>query len=179
MVRASFSTFSHWPFTLHFLSALEGDVDRVNRLLQKGVFVDTPDSAGYTALHYATRSGHIRVCEILLEHGAKVDSRTRSMRATPLHRAACMDRVEVVDLLLRYGASPNLTDADGRTALHRAIPMVAGSVGGVEVIRKLLPITDRTVKDKHGHTVDDVFERWKATESDVERVEVVKRLFYA
>ncbi|XP_071568899.1 uncharacterized protein [Temnothorax nylanderi] len=160
-------------------AALEGDVDRVNRLLREGVFVDTADSAGYTALHYATRAGHVRVCEILLEHGAKVNARTRSMRATPLHRAACAGHVEVVDLLLRQGATPDLTDADGRTALHRAIPTVAGSVDAVEIIEKLLPITDRTIRDNHGRTVDDVFERWKTTESDSDRVKITERLFRA
>ncbi|XP_012523112.1 ankyrin repeat domain-containing protein 39 isoform X2 [Monomorium pharaonis] len=168
-----------WGFYAGFhFPALEGDVDRVNRLLQKGVFVDAVDSAGYTALHYATRRGHVRVCELLLEHGAKVDARTRSMGATPLHRAACMGNVEVVDLLLRHGAAPNLTDADGRTALHRVIPM-AGSVGGAETARRLLSITDRGIRDNHGETVDDAFERWKTTESDSEKVEAVKRLFYA
>lgn len=158
-------------------AALDGDVDRVNRLLQKGVLVDAADSAGYTALHYATRGGHVRVCEILLEHGAKVNARTRGIKATPLHRAAYMGHVEVVDLLLRHGAAPNLTDVDGRTALHRTIPMVAGSVESVEVIKKLLPITDRTVQDNHGRTVDDVFERWKTTESDSEKVKTMERLF--
>ncbi|XP_011693692.1 PREDICTED: ankyrin repeat domain-containing protein 39 [Wasmannia auropunctata] len=160
-------------------AALEGDVDRVNKLLRKGVFVDQPDSAGYTALHYATRGGHIRVCEILLEHGAQVNACTRGMRATPLHRAAGTGHAEVVELLLRHGAAPDLTDADGRTALHRAIPMIGGSAEGVEIVKRLLPITDRTVKDNHGQTVDDVFERWKTTESDVERIKTVERLFRA
>lgn len=168
---------------MHFFSALDGDVSRVSSLLQRGVFVDMTDSAGYTALHYAARAGYTRVCEILLEHGAKVNARTRSMRATPLHRAASAQalrtgHVEVVDLLLRHGAASNLTDADGRTALHRAIPVAAGSVEGVEIIKKLLPITDRAVKDNHGRTVDDEFEHWKTTESDVERIKIMERLFH-
>lgn len=162
-----------------FLSALEGDVDRVDRLLRKGVLVDVTDSAGYTALHYATRGGHVRVCEILLEHGANVDARTRGMRATPLHRAAYMGHVEVVDLLLRHGAAPNLTDVDGRTALHRTIPTLAGTVHGVEIVERLLPLTDRTIRDNHGRTVDDVFERWRTTESDPEKIEITGRLFRA
>ncbi|XP_011867983.1 PREDICTED: ankyrin repeat domain-containing protein 39 [Vollenhovia emeryi] len=155
-------------------AALEGDVDRVNRLLQKGVHVDATDSAGYTALHYATRGGHVRVCEVLLECGAKVDARTRSMRATPLHRAASAGHVRVIELLLRHGAAPNLMDADGRTALHRAIP--PGSDEGAEIVERLLPITDRTIKDNHGRTVDDEFERWKATEGgDVEKI-LIRRI---
>ncbi|XP_018351735.1 PREDICTED: ankyrin repeat domain-containing protein 39-like [Trachymyrmex septentrionalis] len=160
-------------------AALDGDEDRVLKLLQKGVFVDTPDTtAGYTALHYATRSGHYHVCKILLQHGANVNACTRSLRATPLHRAASMGHVKILKLLLTYKADPNLTDVDGRTALHRAIPMIAGSVEGVEILQSLLRITDRTIKDKTGQTVDDVFESWKMTQSENEKIEIMETLFY-
>lgn len=134
-------------------------------LLKKGISVDTPDSAGYTALHYATRNGHLRVCEILLEHGANVNSCTRSMKTTPLHRAAWMCHVEIIDLLLRHGADPNMTDEDGKTALHRVIATAAGTTEGDVIIKKLQPITDRAVKDNYGQTVDDLYERWRTTGS--------------
>ncbi|KYN15891.1 Ankyrin repeat domain-containing protein 39 [Trachymyrmex cornetzi] len=160
-------------------AALDGNEDRVLKLLQKGVFVDTPDTtAGYTALHYATRSGHYHVCKILLQHGANVNACTRSLRATPLHRAASMGHIKILKLLLTYKADPNLTDVDGRTALHRAIPTIAGSVEGVEILQSLLRITDRTVKDKTGQTVDDVFESWKMTQSEDEKIKIMERLFY-
>ncbi|KAL0123619.1 hypothetical protein PUN28_005854 [Cardiocondyla obscurior] len=159
-------------------AALEGDVDRVNKLLRKGVFVDATDSAGYTALHYATRAGHIDVCEILLNHGAKVDACTRGMKATPLHRAASKGHVQIVELLLRHGATSNLKDEDSRTALHRAILTATSSAEGLEVVRMLLPITDRRIKDNHGWTVDDAFEHWKKTESDSEKVKTMETLFH-
>ncbi|XP_018301670.1 ankyrin repeat domain-containing protein 39 isoform X1 [Mycetomoellerius zeteki] len=160
-------------------AALDGDEDRVLKLLQKGVFVDTPDTtAGYTALHYATRSGHYHVCKILLQHGANVNACTRSLKATPLHRAASMGHVKILKLLLTYKADPNLIDVDGRTALHRAIPTIAGSAEGVEILQSLLRITDRTIKDKNGQTVDNVFESWKMTQIVDEKVKIMERLFY-
>jgi len=184
LVRAFFSVFC---IGFSCISALEGNVSRVKGLLQKGVLADALDSAGYTALHYAARAGEVRVCEILLEHGADVNARTRNIRATALHRAASppasslhKSHAEVVDLLLRHGAEPNLTDVDGRTALHRAIRIsVGGFDEGVKIIKKLLPITDRAIRDNHGRTVDDEFEHWKTTESDIEKIKTVRRLLRA
>lgn len=48
------------------------------------------DSTGYTALHYAARSGHLKACERLLNAGADVNACTRSGGVTPLIRAALM-----------------------------------------------------------------------------------------
>lgn len=145
------------------------------------------DSAGYTALHYAARAGEVRVCEILLEHGADVNARTGNLRATALHRAVCppiihKSHVEVVDLLLRHGAEPNMTDVDGRTALHRLIYILARNfVEGVKIVKKLLPITDHAIRDNDGQNVDNEFERWMTIESDtkqtdIENIETIKKM---
>lgn len=50
------------------------------------------DSTGYTALHYAARSGHLTACEKLLNAGADVNACTRSGGVTPLIRAALMGK---------------------------------------------------------------------------------------
>lgn len=50
--------------------------------------MDVRDKAGYTALHYAARSGHYNLSLLLLSSGASVNSTTRAGLATPLHRAA-------------------------------------------------------------------------------------------
>lgn len=118
-------------------------------LLRNGASVDAEDSAGYKPLHYAVRNARQHVCETLLSHGADVNARTRCGLATPLHRAASHGRVEIVELLLRHGADANLTDADGNTALNRAL--VAGAPA---VCKLLMPRTDLTVVNNHGDSAE-------------------------
>lgn len=102
-------------------AAQYNDLDRVKTLLSNGVAATMQDSAGYTALHYAARNGHTEICRTLLENGAAVNAKTRCGRATALHRAASQCHLRVVELLLMFGANPDLKDADDHTPLHRAI----------------------------------------------------------
>lgn len=62
------------------------------------------DNFGYTALHHAALSGFEDVVEVLLEDGAKGNSRSRS-EITPLHLAALKGCANVAHLLLRYRAN--------------------------------------------------------------------------
>lgn len=71
-----------------WFAAQYGDIDRVNKLLSQGTHVDVCDNAGYTALHYAARGGHLGVCKLLLSRGANINATTKSGQATALHRAA-------------------------------------------------------------------------------------------
>ncbi|KAF7269229.1 ankyrin repeat domain-containing protein 39 [Rhynchophorus ferrugineus] len=104
-----------------WFAAQSGDYDRVKKLINtKKYEVDQKDSAGYTALHYASRNGHLEICRYLIESGANIDGRTRSGQATALHRACTAGKLDIVDFLLSHNADLNLKDADGRTALDRA-----------------------------------------------------------
>uniref|UniRef100_A0A8C3G4A9 Ankyrin repeat domain 39 n=1 Tax=Cyclopterus lumpus TaxID=8103 RepID=A0A8C3G4A9_CYCLU len=100
-------------------AAMDGDLDRVKFLVQKGTDPNLRDSAGYTALHYASRSGHHPVCQFLLETGACASPQT-SGGATPLHRSAYCGRLDVVRLLLHHRADPMICDDDGASPLHKA-----------------------------------------------------------
>ncbi|KAM6040615.1 ankyrin repeat domain-containing protein 39 [Chlamydotis macqueenii] len=100
-------------------AARDGDEPRVLRLLERGREPGQPDLAGYTALHYASRNGHLGVCQLLLQRGARCDARTPG-GATPLHRASYCGHLAVARLLLAHGADPAATDDDGCTSLHKA-----------------------------------------------------------
>lgn len=69
--------------------------------------------------HYASRSGKLKICEILIQFGANVNLPTRSGKVTCLHRAASKGQIEVIKLLLDKRADPSVQDSDGKTALHR------------------------------------------------------------
>ncbi|KAJ8679490.1 hypothetical protein QAD02_015277 [Eretmocerus hayati] len=128
-------------------AAQSNDLERVNHLLLKGTPVDVEDDAGYTALHYAARNGHDKICKKLLDHGANVNAITRSGKATALHRAVSQKHLRTVELLLKANADVNQQDADGYTALHRSI------ISDCDQITKLLiPKTNLDLKDKSGLT---------------------------
>ncbi|XP_029367205.1 ankyrin repeat domain-containing protein 39 [Echeneis naucrates] len=100
-------------------AAMDGDLDRVESLVQKGTDPNLRDSSGYTALHYASRSGHHAVCKFLLEKGACASPQTPG-GATPLHRSAYCGHLEVVRLLVNHRADSMLCDDDGASPLHKA-----------------------------------------------------------
>lgn len=113
-------------------AALDGDLQRVKLLVQKGTDPNMRDSAGYTALHYGSRGGHLAVCAFLLENGACPSPQTPG-GAAPLHRAAYCGHLDVVRLLLQSGADPTLCDDDGANPLHKAAEQ-----GHIEVCQLLL-----------------------------------------
>nr|XP_033805186.1 ankyrin repeat domain-containing protein 39 [Geotrypetes seraphini]XP_033805187.1 ankyrin repeat domain-containing protein 39 [Geotrypetes seraphini]XP_033805188.1 ankyrin repeat domain-containing protein 39 [Geotrypetes seraphini]XP_033805189.1 ankyrin repeat domain-containing protein 39 [Geotrypetes seraphini]XP_033805190.1 ankyrin repeat domain-containing protein 39 [Geotrypetes seraphini]XP_033805191.1 ankyrin repeat domain-containing protein 39 [Geotrypetes seraphini] len=102
-----------WP------AAMDGDLGRVKRFIERGTDPSWQDRSGYTALHYASRHGHLAVCDLLLQSGACCNAQT-SGGATPLHRACYCGHTEVAQLLLSQGADPGITDSDGMTCLHKA-----------------------------------------------------------
>ncbi|XP_076846344.1 ankyrin repeat domain-containing protein 39 [Brachyhypopomus gauderio] len=133
-------------------AALDADLERVQLLLKRGTDPNIRDQTGYTALHYASRAGHLPVCELLLTHGACPNTQTHG-GATPLHRAAYCGRRAVTQLLVNRGADPSLTDDDGSTPLHKAAER--GHLEVCEVIVRSCPAL-RTQKDKRSRLPVDL-----------------------
>jgi uncharacterized protein len=126
-----------------------GNVSAIRFLLANG---ESLESLGANFdLNGASYHGHWRLCRFLLEHGAKVNEPLADTKETPLHAALCKtDRLvydRVLEVLLAFGANPNLATADGvetggfmrdcrtkgETALHRA-----AAFGESETIQLLL-----------------------------------------
>jgi ankyrin repeat protein len=106
----------------------QGDVPNLTLLLLKhGAEVDRRDHANMTPLHLAAKWAQLGVARILLEHGADANARGK-YGSTPL----CMllpqnrfkdeeDVLDLVLLLLKYGAEVNSQNTSTTIPLHLAI----------------------------------------------------------
>lgn len=88
----------------------------VDLLLCAGTNVNTADSDGLTALHWASGYGFVKIIHSLIQAGASVDA-ADNLGITPLHQAADSGAKDAAEMLLDAGAVVNRRTNDGRTAL--------------------------------------------------------------
>jgi len=127
-------------------AALNGDLDQVSLLLDKGCNVDTLDQDGRTALMLAAFNGHTAVINKLILRSASVNIQDINGR-TALMMASSGPFQDAVKLLLENYADPNLTDK----VEHFSALMFAASEGQTEVVRTLMAHNaDPFMKDADG-----------------------------
>jgi ankyrin repeat protein len=115
-------------------AAANGFPTLVSLLLEKGAMIDTTSGRG-TALQLACRIGSIDCASILLEKGANPNVRSDGVFGEPpIITAVRNDDVEMVDLLIKYGADVDLPTKDEEFAALS----VAVSLGLQHMERKLL-----------------------------------------
>lgn len=125
------------------------DVDMVRELLVKGTNVNEKEESysKITPLFVAVETGNAEITQLLLDHGAKVNTKDLE-RQTPLMRLDDDATPKLVELLIRYGSKVNLADKDGNTVLI----LSAGSVKA-EVIKALIDAgADMRARNKAGRT---------------------------
>jgi ankyrin len=142
--RANKFCVNKWRNTLLYAAALEGSIKSMNKLFPSlSKIVDIPNNIGLTPLHIATIRGNTLCTKLLIENGAKVNSRTKNGQ-TPLHCAATNNNIQdTILLLLTNGAIINArtndgfiyknTNVGGYTALH-----YAAYKGHLKVIQELI-----------------------------------------
>ena len=97
-------------------AAFNGHTAVVDFLLEQGAKLNAKDSNGRNALMYASSGPFAETVDLLLTKGAEVNVQGTLEGFTALMTAAAEGQVDVVRLLLAYGADPSLTDQDGDTA---------------------------------------------------------------
>ena len=86
-----------------------------------------------TDLHEAAHAGDVEAVRSILAQDPYRVSRRQDGKVTPLHRAAAEGHGEIVELLLRAAAAPDVRDYGGSTPLH-----AAARAGHLESVRALL-----------------------------------------
>jgi ankyrin repeat protein len=94
----------------------------VTKFLAHGADVNTHCSQGATPLIMAAYYGQVSTVKILLSAGAQVDIQDTMTKRTALIDACYKkDRYEIIDLLLKAGANPNIQDDNNSTALEHTL----------------------------------------------------------
>ncbi|KAI8851489.1 ankyrin repeat-containing domain protein [Chytridium lagenaria] len=122
------------------LAATLRRVEIVNYLLLRGA-KDLADRDGISALRHGIYRGDVDVVALFLEQRPNVINQVIAVGGTgerettllPLHVAASFGRVEMIKLLIRYGAEANTGDAYERTPL-----MYAATKGKTDALLALL-----------------------------------------
>jgi ankyrin repeat protein len=119
-------------------------IDVLKLLLERGL-----DATA--AVARAARDAREDMLDLLLEHGAKLDQAFEQTRPV-LNELVRWGQFKQARMLLARGASPNVADDRGWTAVHQA-----ASRGNVKMMEDLLAAGgDRTRRDKGGATPLDV-----------------------
>jgi uncharacterized protein len=110
----------------------DGNRVAVQALLRQKTNVNTRETDGTTALHWAVRADDRELIGLLLRAGADVRAANR-YGVTPLQLAAANGSVMTAQALLDAGADPNAVLPEGETLL-----MTAARTGQPELLRMLL-----------------------------------------
>ena len=131
---------------------VRGDCERARSLLDEPQCVPVDSLAGgRSPLLAACESNHTEVALMLLdEYKANAALELPEADLRPLHAAALHGNVTVLRALLRHGASPNVRDSRGTTALHMAgvlfSPLVHRPCGACACLATLITVR----QSKHG-----------------------------
>ena len=113
--------------TALMMACLNRNVDAINALLKAGADPNMTDNNSDTCLHYAVKKkGYFRkdcsklVLQAIIRAGADMNA-TNKQNKSALMMACCNRNIDVINILLNAGASPNCADADGDTCLHNAV----------------------------------------------------------
>ncbi|XP_001641900.2 ankyrin repeat and MYND domain-containing protein 2 isoform X1 [Nematostella vectensis] len=109
-------------------------------LSSDGVNVNCTDESGMTPLMHAAYKGQIEIVELLLAHGADINSRSHESGYSTLMFGALSGNIGVVKILLQAGASVSKVNDIGRTAAQMAA--FVGHHDVVSLINNFVSIDD-------------------------------------
>jgi ankyrin repeat protein len=111
---------SDWRNSNALLKMVESNTNApvalLNELKLRGLDINSIDSQGYSALHYAAMHSSLDVLDYLVDAGAAMNA-TDSNGSTPLHFASTVDKA---NRLIKAGASLDTVNMNGETPISLA-----------------------------------------------------------
>ena len=96
-----------------FLAACAAeDRDEIDKLLQRGVDINTSNIDGLTALHQSSIDNNLNMIEYLLKKNIDINCQDNE-GWTPLHAAASCSNIDIVKYLLSHGAIVDACNNEG------------------------------------------------------------------
>ena len=99
----------------------KGNVDAINVLLDAGADPNVLDAEGHSCLHYGVLLNcSEEVLQTLIDHDADMNA-TNTTNITALMVACQKGNEDAINVLLKGGADPNVTDSNSATCTHHAV----------------------------------------------------------
>ena len=131
--------------------SFDGQLAKVQTLVEKGAAVDSRGGKSRTALMWAAANGHADIVEYLHSKGADINARDGDNQ-TALMLAVRRSYVPIVEYLLKNGAEVNVQSLKRQTSALT----IAAAVGDETVVRMLLDSgADKSLVELGGHTALD------------------------
>ncbi|XP_044259128.1 protein fem-1 homolog CG6966 isoform X1 [Tribolium madens] len=119
----------HYDVAEYLIERCHADIEQPGSVMFDGETIE-----GAPPLWCAAAAGHLDIVKLLISHGAKVNSTTRT-NSTPL-RAACFDgHLDIVKYLVQHGADIEVANRHGHSCL-----MIACYKGHIQIARYLLSL---------------------------------------
>jgi len=112
---------SGWTPLMIAVSLKDGE-ELVKLFLRKGADVNAKTFSGQTALHFTASKNNLDIARILLDSKPPASVRVKDKRGVyPIHRAAAVGSVPMVELFIKHRSPLNASDDAGQTPLHHAV----------------------------------------------------------
>jgi ankyrin repeat protein len=115
-----------------FKAAFEGDIEKVENLLDKGLRIDSRSKSGDSPLTIAASEGHFDLVEFLLDEGANINVENKKGYNALLY-AIDFNDTNAVNVLIKNGA-----DVNARTFIGYSPLMHAVDIGNYSMTKHLL-----------------------------------------
>ena len=103
---------------LHKAAYYSGAPEVMKSIIGRGADVNARDKGNWTALHLATRNGHLEAVNILLDAGAELTVQDSKHGWTPLHLAVITGQMEAAKLLVAAGAGEKCAEMEDKSGMN-------------------------------------------------------------
>ena len=91
--------------------------NKIMQLPKESINLNYQDAKGFSALHYSSELGNIKIAEMLIKAKCNINIKTKENK-TPLHLSAIKGKFDIFKLLIENNADINLCDSENNSPLH-------------------------------------------------------------